>query len=230
MIKLEERMKLFEEIGMTSMVEKINTEKEMKEQAGKLTALKLISTSQERIKKQICGKYWRFNWTSDDSLKMGLGNIIAIVVCFLACVVRNAEDISMIYGGMAGATLFNLGAWIYSCRKKSKLEWMTLSAWKDNIPTGALYAVKEAKEKGVTDFGIYFPVTQERHRLKTDPVIVGWFGRKVAERQCSGLCYHNLSTAQLNATTYGPKHTHSTEITPGKMVEIFAWDDGKVYE
>ncbi len=76
--------------------------------------------------------------------------------------------------------------------KKSELAVMRIDGWANNLPYGAMLAMKEAKEKGLVNFHIYYPINQFRQREKTDPVIVGYSGVR--------------------------------------MYEIFAWDDGKVYE
>lgn len=67
-----------------------------------------------------------------------------------------------------------------------------LSRWEDDIPYGGLLAVKEAKEKGFTEFTVFYPAKQEKP-LPKDPVIVA----------------------------------HGKY---GVMVEVFAWDNGKLYD
>ena len=68
-----------------------------------------------------------------------------------------------------------------------------LSNWEENLPYGALLAVKEAKEQGLKNFKILYPEKWgSQERFIADPVIVGLLGNKA--------------------------------------YEVFAWDDGKVYE
>ena len=67
------------------------------------------------------------------------------------------------------------GAYV-KCEVKS----MNLSSWKDNIPYGGLLAVKEAEQKGISGFRIYYPAKRSIEdrvieRIKNDPVITGMY-------------------------------------------------------
>ena len=68
---------------------------------------------------------------------------------------------------------------LISCIRKVRIGGMFLSNWTDELPCGALLALKEAKEAGVVGMGydgsyqIYYPKVEER--LKADPVITGMY-------------------------------------------------------
>lgn len=80
-----------------------------------------------------------------------------------------------------------------NCLREIDVEYMELKHWPHNLPSGALLAVKEAKERGISRFHIYYPALGG-HFFKSDPIIVG--------------SYKNNTI----------------------MIEVFAWDDRKVYE
>lgn len=66
-----------------------------------------------------------------------------------------------------------LGAWYTTGLCRVWVKHMELSRWTDNMPYGALLAVKEATEAGLTNFHIYYP-TAVSERIMSDPVIVGF--------------------------------------------------------
>ena len=70
---------------------------------------------------------------------------------------------------------------LVGCLRRVNIASMPLSEWKDDLPYGALLAVKEAKENGVTklthwgnDFRIYYPRLEAR-RVNADPIITGLY-------------------------------------------------------
>ena len=101
-----------------------------------------------------------------------------------------------------------------------KLDVKNLDAWDDPLPYGAALAVKEAKEQNITDFIIYFPSTEKGYLKRHDPVIVGFYGRTHKEKTC------------LNSYSYcsATAHTHIEIDRQGVMVEVFSWDDSKIYD
>lgn len=112
-------------------------------------------------------------------------------------------------------------------KNRFPMETLSLDQWTDNIPYGALLAVQEAKKLGLSDFKIHFPVTPKRQRLKIDPLITGVIGKKLkrywyaSSRECPILHSSEVGIG---------RHSHVEEIHPGKMFEVFSWDDGKIYE
>lgn len=122
--------------------------------------------------------------------------------------------------------------WKYYCvfgpewiKHRMPLESMKLEEWKENIPYGALLAVKEAKAAGFTNFQIHFPVTPERQRLKLDPVITGIFGKKEKRVQ-----YANSTDCPILHRESVLRHSHLITVIPGQLMEVFAWDDRKIYD
>lgn len=119
----------------------------------------------------------------------GICILIAVPILFFGKELSGATHsliASVVSIGISG--LFLLLNGINRCTTKS----MDIEDWKDNIPYGGMLAMKEAKDKGIECFKIFYPVL-DKERFKSDPIIVG-------------------------------------ELSSGKMVEIFFWDDGKVYE
>ena len=95
-------------------------------------------------------------------------------------------------------------------KKQARLSSVRLDYWSEELPYGALLAVKEAKEKGFKHFDIYFPATEKEWLRRQDPVIVGYF--------------FTTKMSSFSGFSFGP------EIGKGNMYEIFSWDDSKVYE
>lgn len=62
---------------------------------------------------------------------------------------------------------------IRSCSARIRVDNMDFKEWKDDVPYGALCAVKEAQEIGFKHFEIYYPIAQDK-RIFSDPIILGW--------------------------------------------------------
>lgn len=71
-------------------------------------------------------------------------------------------------------------AFLRSGMCRVRIEGKHLNLWTDNMPYGALLAVKEAKEAGLTNFYIHYPVLVGE-RVMADPVIVGQLGNSMYE-------------------------------------------------
>lgn len=200
MITTDEKLKLLEEVGMWAAVSKIKADIEAQNEIKRLTDMKLKLTSEDKIKGMICHRYWS---PKEEWKNIGINTAFDVFgFCFLSII--TAGILPIVY--------------MLKSFKRGQLASMSLSSWTDRIPTGALYAVKEAKDRGLSDFQIYYPVTERKARIMADPVIVGFYGSK--QKSCPGCLY---------CATYGGLSGHKIG-QKGQMVEVFAWDDGKVYE
>ena len=219
MITLEEKIKLAEEAGANQVVENLKkelaekkVEEEMRKEVEELSAMKFKVTTVEKIKAMICHKYWHAPENGDHVFFLFFFlNVLGSVA--LAGILRLIDDFfyhgsmpnKIIAGIMATYNLCAIAAlFLELCRTQAKMEACALSFWSHPIPAGALLAVKEAKKRGLSHFEIYYPVTERRARLLADPVIVGY--RKIVQSPMG--------------RTKGI----------GPMIEVFAWDDGQVYE
>jgi len=202
MIKIEEKIELAREIGMEKWVIENEILLEMKAQAEKLTQLNIKPISKEEIIKKI----------SPD--------------CFLNIYTHKIKEKLDFFDTVFSRSVFFLFSnWI---KTRYPIGTMNLLDWKENIPYGALLAVKEAKEIGITNFQIHFPITEQRARLMVDPLITGFKGRVV-----KNVFYTDGVICPINhgRAAYTIKdHYHEEIIRPGEMMEIFSWDDGKIYE
>jgi len=104
-------------------------------------------------------------------------------------------------------------------KQKPMLDSMSLKYWHDNIPLGGLYAVKEATEKGLKHFKIFYPSTSARYLRRHDPVIVG-YAQEEKEITTSLFIIGNQPSNEVTEEMKGI----------GPMLEVFAWDDSKVYD
>lgn len=169
-----EKIALMREIGMTKRLEAM-------EEISLLTSLRFKPITLEEIRKKLRVKYkpktfWKALY---DAIFFDYPASVLV-----ACI------------PIVGQLHVLADALANSKKRDSYWSRMSLFDWERDIPYGALLAVKEAMEKGVTEFEIYYPVTQESVMLRADPIITGYIGKPGS-------------------------HT---------MVEVFAWDDGKVYE
>lgn len=104
---------------------------------------------------------------------------------------------------------FNI-MWPIPINVKAKIQTMPLRHWQDNIPVGALHAVKEAKSKGLGNFQIYFPVTLAKDRIMKDPIITGQL--------------------VLSLGRAGNTYLEDGPTVGDVLYEVHSWDDGKVYD
>lgn len=192
MINAEEKMKLMIELGLESAAVKWA-------EANNLTNLKFRPITEEKIESLLTISYpQKRGFDGETFIATGIvGMIISILVSIKTTELFNYRVCLPV---MACATVIG---YILSrprtVRELAEVCDMPLVEWEDNLPYGALLAVKEAKAQGFKDFDIYFPAKQGSYygniqRLKNDPIIVA---------------------TKKNST---------------KMYNIFAWDDGKVYE
>lgn len=203
MVNTKEKNKLLKEMGFKNR--RFNLAKEVKEkrslervnrQITVLTSMKFKVTNEQEIEKKICKKYWNFK----ETILWDMWNDVAPLPIILGVISLGLIPLCLLGGGF----------------RKSKLWHCKLEEWQDNLPYGALLALKEAKERGLKHFEIYYPITQASHRLKTDPVIVGYFKEKIAT--------YMIQEKPHSINFIKPM------ISTGPMIEVFAWDDGKVYE
>ena len=59
------------------------------------------------------------------------------------------------------------------CTQYSKVDCIGLLDWRYDIPYGGLLAVEEAKTKGISNFKVWYPMTNEAYDAKHDPIITG---------------------------------------------------------
>ena len=196
-----EKVELAKELGLKEYVRTKEQIEEDKQIALELTKMKFNRINEKEIKKKICKRVW--DWKSlvgQSRFGMFLATIIFSPVVFMFCDASmvKPKDFFSWYG------VFLLASWsliILSCYRKTEFREMLVSDWADELPYGAMLAMKEASENGVIGFKnynektfkIYYPIyASSNDRVKADPVITGLY--------------------------------------KGKEVEIFAWDDSKVYE
>lgn len=201
MVKIEEKIRLMEEVGMKfaahNMIKKIEMEKEAKE----MSSLKFHPTTEEEIHnklirpinhKEKMKRLWTFFGCS-------MAAIALIVWAVNTNSVVEMNPVKALHTCLGVALLISLpGIWTlnFYTGLDSSLMYLNstpLQLWEHNIPYGACLAIKEAKQKGLEEFQIWYPSKSPQFKPGDDPVI----------------------TAK---TKYG------------LMVEVFAWDDGVVYE
>lgn len=177
--RLQEKMELAKELGMFDWAKvRLESAREIET----LTSLTFKPITRRQINKKLKKFYWEW----------GMNTIPAVIFFVLGiCVLRNPIHELNPVGIMA--TVMGLGFFMVNLHR-TDVHAVELYSWSDNIPYGAMLAVKEAKAQGIKKFRIYYPVKQEDKRLISDPIITG---------------HHDNVKEEL---------------------EVFAWDDGKIYE
>lgn len=195
MINAEEKMKLMVELGLESAAAKWA-------ETNNLTNLKFRPITEEKINDLLSVTYDQ-NKAFDPGELFGfgiLGTLGGMVMLILSSMATGKDHWSLaLYGLSLGAAVGCYFGRARMVKETAVICNMPLIDWDDNLPYGALLAVKEAKQQGFKNFTIYFPARQGSYygnmqRLKNDPIIV------------------------------------ATKKNSAKMYNIFAWDDGKVYE
>lgn len=199
--RTEEKIELAKQLCLKGYVRAKEEEKAVKKAIRDLTGMSFKPISEGEIEKKITSRVWDFNsFRTSEARSAALSASTASFVCIFV--------IALFYGylGQAWKALAVYPVFLLvllaSCYRKTKVQDMYICEWQEELPYGALLAMKEAKEKGVAGvrglgpemYKIYYPVYASSidRRVKEDPVIVGYFN--------------------------------------GVLVEIFAWDDSKIYE
>lgn len=215
--RTEEKMKLAQELGLVSYLNEKTREQEKKAAIQQLTGMNFSPINHEQIKEKICKVVF-----DKESLKTqdrhGIWLVITSIVAGIAFIAGIAAKISASLPAVSWAELLSfeivvvaafLGSQLFHIPflfRKTIVRKCWLKDWFQELPYGALLAVKEAKEKGIEGFVertygetsnrgymVYYPAyASTQDRVKADPVITGMY--------------------------------------KGVEVEIFAWDDSKVHE
>ena len=228
--RTEEKMALAEELGMgqwkSTRQEKLDEAKAVKE----LTGLKFKQTTEKEVE----SKLRKFCWNGVpkfDGVPIYINpfSIALFVVGLVSFGIYVAPTVGPPVLGFVSVVFMSLSAALsifLTLRgfRNCDVDNMSINRWTDNIPYGAMLAMKEAKEMGVEDFKIYYPTKHKQPvRIMIDPIIVGHkpYGPKRVESY-SG----NSITFRDGMLANGPRTKTQSKL----MVEIFHWDDGKIYE
>ncbi len=177
-----EKLELAEEFGMNNLATEIKKEQKEKCHVDEITAMNFKIINEDKIRKKL-----KIKLNSDALSNFGITFILGAIFSLPTLVYcLGAQE-----WGLAMSNVFiwmTLAVWYSAEISQDTLGLVDITEWKHDIPMGAFYAMKEAKEKlDISKFCIYYP------KAKKDPMICG-----------------------------------RTEF--GVLIEIFSWDDGKVYE
>jgi len=228
MNKTKEKHQLLKEAGMMSRRQEIaneikrdRTKKAFLRTISVMTAMKFKMTSIEEIRAKICGLYvnWKeFVWPC--FVTMAISFIPVVAITSLVSYAKGSGSVGLeLFIAVTGTLVIGVIGGLAKSVGISRMENTDLKRWTGNLPLGALYAVKEAKERGLSHFKIFFPITEERQRIKADPVIVGYYKPKIDR-----IMNWSMGVGLGGSTSVEQVSDNSTPI------EIFAWDDGKVYD
>lgn len=202
----EEKVKLARELGLgyrsvatiQRKAERIIDSVKSVDEIKRLTDMQFKVITLAEIHKKLEFRYW--DSESEDSGGVAVAaflQVLALIVTSLCHWLPSPNQAAASFFNIpfvVTSSIFWLGgiACLASCWTKTKIKSCVLEHWNGDIPYGGLLAIKEAKEKRLYNFHIYYPAKEEKP-LPADPVII----------------------AMMNH---------------GVMVEVFAWDDGVLYD
>ena len=167
--RTKEKIELANELGLEWGKEMIK-ELEFKSEVSKLTSMNFKPITRIEIQKRLI---------KNNDLPIILGTILSVIGIALFIILPFLHQVKGEFNAVwlnPGILIGFIGFLILVTAIESPrviLNRMALKDWKDNIPYGALLAVKEAKSVGLSNFWIYYPVRAER-RMMADPIIVGY--------------------------------------------------------
>lgn len=175
----EEKLAIANELGLPRCAAALIAEKEAKREVEELTNLKFKAIDREKIDKMINKRIFRpFYHTNLKAEFMFLSVLSCVFYAFWGVHQavaphdpNHGAGAFMIMGDIFGT----ISAFIFirSSFPKCAARGMLLKDWEWTLPRGALLALKEAKDAGLDNFKIFYPVLEEK-RVKVDPVIVGY--------------------------------------------------------
>ena len=155
---------LDEKIALAKELELENQAKQLEYKKGDLD-LKFKEITIEQIRKRLTFKRW--NIREMDLVSFFIISVLPPIILFPALIVKNIQ----IIGGLLVFISFQLLLLIISARQKTSIQTRTLNLFREEIPYGSMLAIKEAKDKGITDFNVWYPTWEEK--AATDPIITG---------------------------------------------------------
>lgn len=216
MLTIEEKIEMAAELGLNNWANQEKEKIEMEREVKNLSAMKFKITTEDEIRKKICSKrYWDWKGLEYDAgwnvaVIFGVGIFAFSFLIIKLIGLSGSEPIDLSLSWAIPGTLFGIMVipFLIASYRKPIMASGSLYSWIGNLPSGAFLALKEAKGKGLGCFRIYYPCTERHARIKSDPVIVGYREPKMPP--------HNKP---LQAAIIG-----------APMIEIFAWDDGKIQD
>lgn len=233
-----EKLELAKELGITSYIayqesELAKKEREAKEKSAieELTRMKFKPITMKEIR----AKFPKFGWVAwedDVSIQLlasfgfsGLGLVAGLLLALINMGITGKDNAPLALV-LTPIVVAIIGLHIFNRVRRIQVASMYLNNWRDNLPYGALLAIKEAKEAGITGE----KETRFYHGKNTrhDYSDVGYSG-------CNEDCKY--VTTDVGYKIYYPKLEERVKADPvitgwykGVEVCIFFWDDGKVYE
>ena len=185
MSHLQEKLEIARELGLMGYVSaqeakvaEARAKEEREAVIQELTAMKFKPITVKEIANYF--PKWAFGWSFDPQTPLGM--FLVGISCGVSAGIYDYSHgqyvwpvvVCFIIGGAIGLGLEGL----LGCIRRVQIASMPLSKWTDELPRGALLALKEAKEAGVVahnygSYTIYYPRLEAR--LKGDPVITGLY-------------------------------------------------------
>ena len=247
MTRAEEKLKLAEELGIEGYVA---TQKQaLKDAIAKEEREAVIQELTSMKWKPLTKDSFKFfpKWVWGEWLSENINPIVAFIVsatvtglayfigAFIVYEVFGVSENYCVYGALILTTITSIGIVSTGFIHKVEVASMPLSEWKDDLPYGALLAVKEAMESGVDGIGTgsYKEYQKTYYTLPPGQYIYGnnqsdeggYFysqGVESSEVKSYKIYYPRLEARRVNADPI------ITGLYKGIEVEIFAWDDKKI--
>lgn len=162
-----EKIALANELGLNRWVDSRKQEAVEREL---LTSLTFKPITDEAIEKMLCKRVFNFGVALNEYVVVFtviLGGVVLLTT--ISCMIDHTS-LSVLGPITLGVLALNVINWLAISFPKTEVREGSLHDWHDNLPYGALLAVKEAKEQRFGNFRIHYPVLN-RQRVMSDPVI-----------------------------------------------------------
>ena len=168
--KVDEKIELCKELGLENLTSYFN-------QAKKMMDLNFKEITMDEINRKIHSHVKKTNWYKN-RLKMFQKKLIVYPsifnTVFLILMARFTHNGIGDFQLTAGILIFMGGNMLSIVPHFEGFPFLSINSvpvnnWRYDIPYGALLSMKEAKEKGLSNFEIYYP----QEARKEDPILVG---------------------------------------------------------
>lgn len=168
--RTDEKIALAKEIGMKNWADNMVR---IREEVAILTDLRFKPITYKALEKMLCkGRVFRAWNNEEGKIAASVLGCAGSIVSFIAAGILKVHPLEGLLSGLCVTAILSTVIFLCCSFPKLVLDFRALRDWTDNIPYGALLAVKEAKASGIDGFMVYYPRI-ERQRVLADPAITG---------------------------------------------------------
>lgn len=169
-INLDEKIEVAKKLNLNRQVSRLKFEKSSVNLKFKPITLRQINKRLNDGKIRVLNKFWLL-------FPLAISGIVGMFVSYDLCVssndiIRNLSILGFIVSGLLMVvSLVNIV--FLDCFEQLRVVARNVTEFEHSIPYGAMLAMQEAKEKGIENFEIYYPVWGSIFNITDDPIIIG---------------------------------------------------------